>query len=281
MLFLTQKEKIRLTLNKPFILNRSILTGLGNFLLGLFLLSLSSCQSQERLQVVVFDTYFCPKKIRAQFPSVIIETFQNFQCPQETVSNKKYHGHWVLSEFLQRVNPDKLKNITLQLHSVFGTNGYQRKNLWQEALKRTEQETYHLMILAVGHTEEVRRDPPSEQVFVASGSIDKNITKNTKLWPQIHGVKKNIYLVGSYSAHQKKIYYNYHQLNRPLIEYYFPDKSTQTPLTDTSLATAIASAKAVNLCYQELLNKNRFNQCLEKNTIQLPIQGEDKTIPSY
>jgi hypothetical protein len=259
---------------------------LGFYTLGFFVFTLlTSClsPSDEVIRVAIVDTNFCPTKLQKLFPKTVIKTNESLDCPiNADFSKMKYHGQLVAQEFLTRLSPEIAKKVELSLYRVFSESGHQLNSLWEVAWTSIEQQKPKVVVMSVGSSQFARSRRLESELFIATGSPSKAITRHTKLWPQQEASKHpNYHLIGSYHQKNGEIFYNYHQLHKDQIDYFFADSSPHTKLTDTSLAAAIAGAKALNVCASKKLKNKPIHKCLELVKSKITLKTEGISMPTY
>ena len=141
----------------------------------------ASCFAQEApLKIAIFDTGFCPSKIKTNH--ILNSDFlAKENC--KILDRKRFHGHYVLKEFLAALKTKR--KLEIFLFKIFDQNGVQQEALWQRALAVAKNKKVVLSLMAVGYPYKVmpKWQLPSVSI-VASGQKGKGITKQTKLWPQ-------------------------------------------------------------------------------------------------
>lgn len=235
------------------------------------LVILSSClKKNQPLKIAIIDTGFCPSKIelpknikvqpKAKMP-IGVEDY----CAQFDLTNRRFHGHQVLSTIIDRLKIQK--DIEIYPIVVFDNQGKQSPHYWEKALKFVVKNKIDFVVSAAGAEVKDRKHrllPKEPFFFMASGQRSIGIEMTTRLFPQGYKSEKSL-LIGSYHPPilegDDQNLYNKTLLYQSKIDYYFPHDQKIQGLQGSSLAVSLAFPKALNLCEKEL---NDLKSCLSK-----------------
>jgi len=248
-------------------------------MLFIFLFSFFSLKVNA-LIIAVVDAPLC-KNIFAS--NIVIHGSAQKDCPFPLPPDRKYHGNFVIQNFLQNYHSSKDEKITIYHFSVFDNQGEQNRQLWLKALAEVSVLKPDLTIMAVGYFGNTS-DFPSELsglTILAAGTVGLGIKRDTILWPQLLDDHK-IFLVGHFFPSKKR-----HQvgglkqkqgqigpdlLTKSRVQYFVAESTEKENLGGSSRATSLAAASVLNKCKNEVLSKNiaQLKACLlKKNTLFL------------
>lgn len=210
--------------------------------------------SYSSIKVAIIDTGFCLNSVTYKGVTInpSIDATDGLKEHCISPSKGRLHGRKVLDEFLNNLAPKYKKKVEITPIITYDKNGQQTIDYWKKALNAVTKIKANYLILSVAlpliNTNNPKLKLPS-LTFVAAGRAERRITSKTVLWPH-HWKSDNMLLIGGYfgNSFDKKTLY------QKKIDYYFPFSS--------SLANAIAAAKAINFCHSKDFNKVKF--CLEK-----------------
>jgi hypothetical protein len=229
----------------------------------------------SEIKVAVLDTGFCPRKLN--FKSKNIKVYETefmmapfrIPCNRKTLLGRRFHGHHVLEEFLK--NLESKKKISIYPIVIFDKSGQQTSKYWDKAFKKVDALQVNFVLLAAGLPLKTKRPElpylRSQTIhFLAAGKEGVGISKQTKLFPQIHHQKENVFLIGNFYPPIKsdqRLILDSAMLNLKQTHYFFSGGHGHSELRGSSKAVATALAKAISLCDLPLKS---FKQCLEKKS---------------
>jgi len=234
------------------------------------------------LKVAILDTGFCPSllmlkkniKVNSQ---VDLTHSVKLNCKSYSISNRRFHGQWVLEQFLKNLKTTKEVEITPFI--IFDKNGIQKEIYWQRAFSK--QAEFHLIISAAGLLFKNKIDITETiktPIFVAGATLGKRIKKNSKIWPQIEFRKDLVFTIGSYLPKSEALgsREDYTLLRPKEMKYFFSSGDSIDHFKGSSRAVATASARALDLCYEKLIGFKGLKSCLKKKQFQIKLD-ESKT----
>jgi len=238
-------------------------------------LLLAFSQLSYAISVGIFDTGFCSQQIKKLSKNVkIVNTIDltnsvSLDCDKDQRTGR-LHGQKVLKTFLEVLN----KDIKVVVHPfiIFDDKGKQSLAYWEKAFSKDITKKLDILIFAAGYpvTQDVNiKINTNSPIFVSQGKYGRGISKTQKLWPQqLHAKISNILIIG---AHYPKTQYDKGYPEKRALylkeaKYYFPDRGADINFTGSSYSVAYASARAINLCYQ---NENGILSCLKGKSKKL------------
>ena len=243
------------------------------FFLTIFL-SFSCLQSAaaDEIKLAIIDSGFCPEsrapstKVKIDKPLDMTGTL-NFNCAaytkKEKQTSRRFHGQWVLETFLGALKTKHSVRIVPLI--VFDKEGNQQEEAWKKSLDFIKKEGINLTIAALGfNTPKAINSELSGIWMVASGKAEGNIKKEMTFFPHMLAPKENLILIGDFfSSPGRSDLYDQNLLYQEFIDFHFAEGGGH--FKGTSRAVALAGARALNICAEQLHLPAQFRQCLQKN----------------
>lgn len=235
------------------------------------------------MKVAILDTGFCsskltyPKNISIK-PSTDLTQSNNFDCNKLDKINRRLHGNWVLSQFINEIKT-KLP-IEISPFIIFDKNAKQSPLFWKRAFQR--QGDFDLYVIAAGIKESslVRSIVIKRPIIVAGATIGNGINYKSKLWPQTQYKNNLVLTIGSYSEKDEFLPArpDYTLVNSSEMKFFFSGGGVNDHFKGTSRATATAAARAINHCYGDLIKRKNLRECLEKYRKEIEIINDREKI---
>jgi len=235
------------------------------------------------LKIAVLDTGFCPDKLsyskNITFKESIDLTKSNhFDCKKLKNENRRLHGNWVLERFLKELPSGHEIEITPFI--IFDKHAKQNEAYWSRAFSK--QNDYHLFIIAAGikSTPQLENIKISIPIVVAGATLGRGIQYKSILWPQSQFKLPNVFTIGSYTPKDSDLPArpDYTLINPTQMKFFFEGGGANDSFKGTSRACAIASAKAIHHCYQELKKREPLATCLDKVKKKIEIFNDNEKV---
>jgi hypothetical protein len=226
------------------------------------------------LKVGVLDTGFCNKEIEVY--NATKEDLNDF-CKLK-MNHPSLHGQLVVAEFLKH-SP---KEIELYPIVIFNKHGKQKLSFWVNAIKYAQKMKLDVLLIAAGFPGHKKVTFPSFSIlsFVASGTREGKISKDTFLYPQENHKMKNIILIGSYSPSRfEKVndaMVDSRRMYPAEIDYYMPGDKNGSLLNGSSKAVAVALGKALKACPLKSIKR-----CLDKKKKYIDVLNSLDPLPTF
>lgn len=228
------------------------------------------------INIAIFDTGFCPKKIKNLpknikiYSPIDLTNSVSINC-KKNIAEGRLHGQKVLETFIHGLKTKTPISITPYI--VFDKNKSQNLKYWKKAFNNKNQTKFDLYLIAAGFPyakADIDITLNKELViFVSQGKSGRGITKKHKLWPQEkYQEHKNLFIIGAHYPMTKydKGYPDSRAKYLKEAHYYFPDRGENIHFIGSSYSVAIAAAKAINKCQNSF---NKLRSCLKKNSKEL------------
>lgn len=234
------------------------------------LLFFSPTNFAQSLSVAIIDTGFCIEKlnhssnIKLQTPHDTTHSVK-IDCNKIEARNRRFHGHYVLKEFIQFLG----KEVKVKIYPIiiFDNQAKQSIEYWQKATAFIKEQSIDLIISAAGLPDQnaSKKSWPSVLTFLSSGRLGIGIDKDTKLYPQeLSHTMSSIILVGSYYPESSKNlndqYFDKNLLYQNQLKLLQSDGKPNANINGSSRAVAEAAGKFLSQC-----SKNLDLECLKKN----------------
>ena len=245
--------------------------------IGCFSISLKKreMKNKNNISIGILDTGFCLNKINFKRKNITIKPVEimtppfTIPCRRKTLLGRRFHGHYVLEEFLKTLSSNI--NITIYPYVIFDKKGRQDKVFWKKAFDSMDYHQVDFALIAAGLPVVNKTNLPylrtGTTYFVASGKETVGITSETKLFPHNLHKNKNLIMIGSFYEPTKKdprLILDTSILNFDKTDYFFSGGNNNNELRGSSRAVSYGLARAINLCEKSLKS---LNACL-KNIAQ-------------
>jgi hypothetical protein len=235
------------------------------------------------LKIAILDTGFCPSLIKHETNISInspidLTSSVKLDCKKYSNSNRRFHGQWVLQQFLKVLKTSHKIEITPFI--IFDSTGSQKESYWKTAF--LQQDNFHLFITAAG-VQGTSKFNITRPIFVAGATLGRGIRKSSKLWPQSEFKNKLVFKIGSYLPKGKNLgkREDYTLLRKKEMSYFFSSGSSEALFKGSSRAVATASARAVNLCYEKLFSLKGLAECLKKKRFKIKLDESHRELLSF
>lgn len=239
------------------------------------------------LKIAILDTGFCPELLKLKKnvtinPPIDLTSSVHLDCQKYSTKNRRFHGHWVLEQFLRELKLEKKIQVTPLI--IFDQNGSQRLEYWKRAFNK--QSEFHLIISAAGITQNKRSKMTSEikrPIIVAGATLGRGIKESTILWPQSEFKNPLVTAIGSYLPKDQTLgkREDYTLLRKNEMSYFFSAGRDSDYFRGSSRAVATASARAINICFNELLDLKNLKSCLKRKSFKIKLDESAKSLPSF
>ncbi|MCO4755984.1 MAG: hypothetical protein KC478_16000 [Bacteriovoracaceae bacterium] len=204
------------------------------------------------IKVGIIDTGFClndkPKKRIIHKPYLAAGKIHIEPCTLGK-EHPRLHGQVVLEHFLSVLGNEK--EVEIYPIIVFDDKGKQKLSFWKKALEYSKNLDVLLIASGFPYYKRISGLPDLKVLsFVASGTRESGIKKNTSLFPQTLAPHRNLILIGAYSKSigSNDAMVDSRRMYPEFIDYFFPDSSGKEKLTGSSRAVATALATALRFC---------------------------------
>ncbi|OUR97163.1 hypothetical protein A9Q84_12615 [Halobacteriovorax marinus] len=239
------------------------------------------------LKIALLDTGFCPellktnKFIKIHAPIDLTDSVK-LNCAKYSKDNRRFHGQWVLEQFLKELKSKREIEITPFI--IFDKNANQAESYWKKAFLK--QADFHLFITAAGLPYKGKANITKKitrPIFVAGATLGKGIRKSSTLWPQVHFNHQQVFTIGSFLEKDQVLgsREDYTLLRPKEMKFFFSSGPTKDHFKGSSRAVATASARAINHCYEVILKSKPLSKCLEKKRILLPLEEGSLKLPTF
>jgi hypothetical protein len=215
------------------------------FLFGT-VLSFFHSSANAAISIAILDSDFCPdvNTRLIKIKSVIDVTSSEISvCNHKNIPLPRYHGQWVLDEFIK--NYSGKENLSITPVKIFNNQGIQKIEYWQTAIDFIVKNKFDYVLSASGlKIEKLITIKLPAIWFVASGQITPSIKATDRLFPQELNVS-NLYLIGDYHQGNPDLF-DQSLLYQDKIKYYFP--AGKGEFKGSSKAVAEALGKAISHC---------------------------------
>ena len=218
------------------------MTKAPGLLLGLFFF-LSTSPAQSKLHIAVIDTGFCNQSQLVNKPLDFTSSVK-VDCRKTQRDNRRFHGHFVLKNFLEH---NQRKDIKISPLIVFDKQGQQKKEYWLKALEWIKSNQVDVLLTASGLVVETSLGELPTLTVAASGQVSGKIRRTHQLWPQSFDSSKLI-LIGNLIRDQDLVFAGQRLLHKKRIDYFIEEDSS-------SQAVAKALARALNNCRSTNIKK--------------------------
>lgn len=225
-----------------------------------------------KIHLAILDTGFCPQKLNTTNESIIITEVKNFAggfetpCQRKTLLGRRYHGHYVLEQFLSSLKTKQ--KIVIHPMIIFNQKGNQQLSYWKRALREIKELNIDYVLAAAGfplkEDSKVPALPKRPLFFLAAGKVGPGISEKAILFPQNNSSLPNVLLIGNYyppTKNDSRKILDSSMLNLKKTHYFFSGGTIDDQVRGTSRATAIALGRALSLCPH---NKSGILSCLDK-----------------
>ena len=234
------------------------------------------------IKIGVIDTGFCHfKKSYSVKVHSIFKAAGKIHIPPCQLSQKhpRLHGQLVLESFLK--NLDKKVKVEIYPIVVFNDKGKQELGYWKKAFNYASGQEIDILLMASSfpYYKRLAGFPKLKILsFVASGTVEGSIKKETSLFPQELTPHEKVIMIGAYSPAIRKndAIVDSRRKYADKIDYYFPSFQKGSPLTGSSLSVSLALAKALSHCVLE-----KMKLCLSKKVYQIPVLNLKSSLSSY
>lgn len=239
--------------------------------------------------VAFLDTAFCPQALKENLPNgVELELVQNLETAQTicslSLTHPMRHGDRVLLTYLKNLAPE-VKAHKIHLYGLFTLTGKINAKSWLRAATDAIARGNNIIASAVAAPVEahIEENLPlrEELLIVASGQWGGAIKENQILVPQ-ELIRKNEELrskslvIGAYFLDQRhqEAYLDHTLLYQDLINYSFAisdegEEGEHRVLAGSSYALAVALARLMNFCAQEVGDIKGVKECLENKRVSV------------
>lgn len=232
--------------------------------------------SGQALTVAVLDTGFCPTLIKKNpkvriFPVKDLSQSATYKCRKDILKKRQYHGHWVLSEIL-----NKYDGINLEIYPmvIFNQRGEQKIRYWKRAFIEADRLAVDLIVAAAGlpiQNDDQRKEAslvrlPQAPVFLAAGRYSPGVPKDALLFPHTLLNKDKRKIFGSFHKGFESDGPHFEDtalIDKDDIDYYLPFNfrpRLNAELKGTSLAVALGAKAVLKSCKNERL---KITDCLK------------------
>lgn len=237
------------------------------------------------LRVHIYDTGYCPHLITPPkniiiLPVVDITQKNNYDCSSTNISGLRFHGQWVLENFIRGIEAKKKIIITPLI--IFNKQGLQSLNYWKKALDYSKENGADIIFAAAGIPLKTKKEMikaseiklPSAPILLSAGRVSKEISRQFPLFPQFHSDGKKVIIIGSYHQGLKGKLEHFEDtslINKEKISYYFPFASdVNTQLKGSSYALSEAANFILKYC-QEL----QLEKCLTEHELEITLKNKN------
>lgn len=243
-------------------------------------------KNKKSISIGILDTGYCLNKINYIRKNIIIKPVEiltppfKIPCRRKTLLGRRFHGHFVLEEFLKNLSTNI--NITIHPLVIFDKNGRQNKVYWKKAFDRMEYLQVDFALIAAGLPIENISNLPylraGTTYFVAAGKETVGISSDTKLFPHNLHQNKNLILIGSFYEPTKKdprLILDTSILNFDKTEFFLSGGNNTNELRGSSRAVSFGLAKAINLCEKNISN---LKSCLKSKALKKEAIYQNKIV---